>query len=91
MGIARQPLGHPIDVAGEALFEAGNSNFPAANGERVFLGLIVEMLEVDLCSTKNGQLVFKENTNSSWKSSSAEKPSVKLRTGDENVMGSVDM
>jgi hypothetical protein len=49
---ARQPPGHPVYVARDALFEARYSNTPAANGEQVPLGIIAGMLEVDLCNTK---------------------------------------
>jgi hypothetical protein len=45
---ARQSLGYPIYIARDALFEAWHSNFPAANGDRVALGIITGMLEGDL-------------------------------------------
>ena len=45
---ARQALSYPIYVAGEALFEARDSNLPTADSERAAPGIIVRIGEVDL-------------------------------------------
>lgn len=75
---ARQPPGYPIYVARDALLEARHGNLPAANGERVALGIIGGMVESDLCSTRTVSLSLR-------KSSGGEKPSPKLRIGNKRA------
>jgi hypothetical protein len=57
---ARQPPRYPIYVARDTLFEARYINLPASNGDRVALGIIVWMLEFDLCGTRTVSLSLRK-------------------------------